>query len=115
MTHWTLRAACSSRSNLPWTAEAIPSLTDRQQMGAVCAECPVVAECAASVLRRLQSSRIVGGFYAGVWLPWPPASGVEGPSIVSRRRARDTLQRKALDTTSERVLADQQRCVRGPG
>lgn len=109
------RAACPSRADLPWTVESTPSIEDRAEMGTVCASCPVRNECAEWIVERLQTGRVVGGFYSGVWLPWPPSAAPSSTSSAGRRRALDTLRQKALDSTRKRVLADQHQYVGGPG
>jgi len=83
-------------------------------MGLICADCPVQGDCAEAVVQRLAAGRMVGGFYAGVWLPWPPSAAPQSSSL-GRRRALDTLRQKALDSERERVLAGQHQCVRTPG
>jgi hypothetical protein len=60
------RAACVDHQHLPWTHDTAPPASDIDAMRAVCMECPVILQCAEHAYRRQ-----VGGFYAGVWLPWP--------------------------------------------
>jgi|GEM_PF-4927911 len=55
-------------------------------MAAICADCPLTTQCALHAL----SDDIPGGFYAGVWLPWPTAAA---SSYGSRRSARAALRR----------------------
>jgi hypothetical protein len=90
-------------------------MEERAEMGTICAHCPVQTECAKTVVQRLQTGRIVGGFYAGVWLPWPPSATPASTSTLGRRRALDALRQKALDTEPERVLAGQHQYVGGRG
>lgn len=80
-------AECASHQDLPWTGistetgEVSPTVTDQKVMAQVCADCPVLHTCAAFAL----NTPGVGGFYAGIWLPWPQQGG--GP------RARRTLRK----------------------
>lgn len=46
-------------------------------MAAVCKDCPVIKRCASYAIGQ------PGGFYAGVWLPWPQAQ--ESSSIRTFR------------------------------
>lgn len=86
-TKWMKGAACVSRQDLPWvgiptdTGEATPSPATQREMAAVCASCPILVSCAHYALNTPR----VGGFYAGIWLPWPQQGG--GP------RARRTLRK----------------------
>lgn len=106
------RAACAKQPELPWIAEATPGAEHRAQMGMICARCPVRGECAERVVERLALGRIIGGFYAGVWLPWPP-SATPMASTAGRRQALDSLRQQALDSARMRVLSDQEQCVGG--
>lgn len=106
------QAACAMRPNLPWIADFAPSLEDRYAMSEICDTCPVLRDCAAWITARLNSHPMTGGYYAGVWLPWPKQAGDINNS-VGRRSARDTLRQKArtLDTGHARVLANHHQCV----
>ena len=86
-------AACVSRQDLPWvgictdTGEVSPSPATQREMAQVCADCPILYTCA----RHALETKGIGGFYAGIWLPWPQQGG--GP------RARRVL-RKAFGKVS---------------
>lgn len=110
---WVKRAACRPPNHrLPWIAEQNPGPEHRAEMGAICARCPVRGECAERVVERLSMGRIIGGFYAGVWLPWPP-SATPTATNVGRRQALDALRKQAIDSETTRVLSDEERYVRG--
>lgn len=111
-THWMRHAECAAQPKLPWIAEATPGVEHRAEMGMICAGCPVRGRCAERVVERLALGRIIGGFYAGVWLPWPP-SATPTATTVGRRQALDSLRRQAIDSERTRVLADQEQCVGG--
>lgn len=68
---WTERAACVIHVDLPWTSDHRPSEARRTAMAAVCAQCPVLTKCAAYALKGHNGRGVEGGFYAGVWVPWP--------------------------------------------
>lgn len=60
-------------------------------MSEVCAECPVLIDCAGYALNK----EVVGGFYAVVWLPWPTGRRNEAQerwrarrALISERRSR---------------------------
>lgn len=80
-------ASCVSHQHLPWTGELTPPPAVQAEMTEICAECPVVTSCAAHAI----TTRNVGGFYAGVWLPWPHQGG--GCVTRAHGRARRTLQK----------------------
>lgn len=84
---WMMDAECADHPDLPWTGtmnavgEVPPTVADQQAMAAVCAQCPVLQTCAGFAL----NTRGIGGFYAGLWLPWPLQAGAP--------RARRTLRK----------------------
>lgn len=61
-THWTARAACASRLDLPWTLDAA-DVTPWQAatMRAICADCPALFDCLAAV----DDLDVTGGWWAG--------------------------------------------------
>jgi len=83
---WEDLANCNGRFDLPWTPNHRPSFEEQQVMAEVCSDCPVIAKCA----RRGLSS--VGGFYAGVWIPWqtltPDSSDTRSMRIYGRSKLR---------------------------
>lgn len=86
--NWMKDAACAARQDLPWvgvsteTSETAPTVSQQREMAQVCADCPILYDCARYAL----DTKGVGGFYAGIWLPWPLQGG--GP------RARRTLRKQ---------------------
>ena len=84
---WVTRAACGFHPTLPWTGDPTPTPAERQAMSDVCGDCPVMTSCAVYAL----TPAVVGGFYAGVWLPWPTGSRRE---TQERSRARRILLRE---------------------
>lgn len=67
---WTERAACIRHPRLPWTEDTQPNTNDHLEMATVCANCPVLAQCAEYALTGHDGGGVEGGFYAGVWIPW---------------------------------------------
>lgn len=78
-------AKCCKAQHLPWTDDYAPTEEAFNEMSAICAECPLLMSCAQFAL-----TEAVGGFYAGVWLPW------KTPREAVRRRAARGLLRKTL-------------------
>lgn len=65
-TGWMRRAACRTRTALPWTADGFshPRVHGvAAQMRAVCGSCPVRRSCEAYVER----AGVTSGFWAGAW------------------------------------------------
>lgn len=89
---WTERAACVFHVDLPWTGDHRPPEAHRAAMAAVCAGCPVLTKCAAYALEGYNGRGVEGGFYAGVWVPWP--------SYYTR-----TNRKQALEA-AQRILAE---------
>jgi hypothetical protein len=59
---WMSRGACTSRGDLPWTAD--PENTTVRElliMGGVCRACPALSDCA----RLAKRARVTAGFWAG--------------------------------------------------
>lgn len=77
--HWTTRAACAGRPDLPWTTDTA-GLTAGQveAMRAVCHTCPVMFECLAAV----DALDITGGWWAGADRD-PYAAPIPAPEWVS--------------------------------
>lgn len=71
---WVGNATCGRRQDLPWTPDSRPSTLDQEAMAAICDECPVIKKCAHHALHAQNGRLVEGGFYAGVWLPWPYSS-----------------------------------------
>ena len=80
------QAACVDYQHLPWTHDTTPCTRDVLAMKAVCDQCPLLRRCAARALRER-----VGGFYAGVWLPWPVQHETD-IAKMNRHRARRHLR-----------------------
>lgn len=78
-------AKCCKAQHLPWTDDYKPAQGALDEMASICAECPLLMPCAHFAL-----TEPVGGFYAGVWLPWKTQR-----EAVHRRAAR-VLLRKTL-------------------
>jgi hypothetical protein len=57
---WMEHAACLDRTDLPWIVDR-PGASERLEMAAVCASCPVLAECQGFAIR----ARVTAGFWAG--------------------------------------------------
>src|SRR5882672_2699999 len=68
---WTHTAACRGRSDLPWTSDARPAMSDLQNMSLICSSCPVIVKCASF---GATGRGVDGGFFAGLWLPWSSQS-----------------------------------------
>lgn len=69
--YWQQRlrgAACRDRKDLGWIADDKPPTAEFREMREVCFSCPVRLACAEFVLD--PESRVYGGMYAGVWVPW---------------------------------------------
>lgn len=64
--YWDEKAQCARRRDLPWAGDYAPPAGQLAEMEAICVGCPVQRECASSGLDGAN-----GGFYAGIWLPWP--------------------------------------------
>lgn len=88
---WMDHAICTP--DVAWTADFQPDEATLSRLGAVCAVCPVIAECASYAL----DYRCETGMYAGVWLP---SSGVawgnrDGQRSLGWMHARRALVRKS--------------------
>lgn len=68
---WVVAAVCRERQTLPWTSDVVPDQDARAEMFNVCMSCPVLQDCATDTLKAMRSREILGGFYAGIWIPWP--------------------------------------------
>lgn len=79
-------AACTKYQHLPWTHDATPCTRDIVAMQSVCSQCPLTLKCASYALRAHS-----GGFYAGVWLPWPTPVETDITKL-QRHRARRHLK-----------------------
>jgi len=64
--HWDEKAQCARRRDLPWAGDHAPIAPQQVEMESICGNCPVQRQCAVSGLDGTN-----GGFYAGIWLPWP--------------------------------------------
>lgn len=81
---WDEYAQCKNHPSLPWVGKRRPE-TERDvapndqectAMAAVCSLCPIRMRCAEFALTGGRNNRGVdGGFYAGVWIPWPADYG----------------------------------------
>jgi hypothetical protein len=69
-------------------------------MASVCNDCPVIKRCASYGLGQ------PGGFYAGVWLPWPQA---QESTAIKRIREHGRLQLKVI--TGERKAPKRRKAV----
>ena len=76
-------AKCCEAQHLPWTDDYKPAKPALDEMSSICAECPITVSCARFALKEA-----VGGFYAGVWLPWNTRR-----EAVHRRAARVQLRK----------------------
>jgi hypothetical protein len=63
-TEWMAKAHCRS-GDTDWTNERTPRPATRDRLAAICADCPVIARCAAYAL----DTEAEMGMYAGVWIP----------------------------------------------
>lgn len=86
--NWYRRAECAWHLTLPWVDERTPGEEQLTLMANVCAQCPVLVQCAIYATR---DRDVAGGFYAGVWIPWRAANRA---GQTSHRRARRALKRK---------------------
>ena len=60
--HWTARAACADRLDLPWTIDASGvGPWEAAAMRAVCSDCPVLLDC----LNAVDDLDVTGGWWAG--------------------------------------------------
>jgi len=88
---WEDLANCAQRFDLPWTSDKRPSFDEQQVMAGVCSDCPVIAKCARRGLGA------VGGFYAGVWIPWqtmtPESTDTRSMRIYGRSKLRGLAER----------------------
>jgi hypothetical protein len=94
---WEDLANCRGRHDLPWTPNFRPSFEDQRAMADVCSDCPVMAKCAQRGLGA------VGGFYAGVWIPWKTLTPDTDDTRAIRIHGRRKL--KVLADESERCEA----------
>ena len=78
-------AKCCKAQHLPWTDDYAPTKQALDEMSSICAECPLLVSCAEFAL-----TEAVGGFYAGVWLPW------KTHREARHRRSARALLRKTL-------------------
>ena len=76
-------AKCCEAQHLPWTNDYEPTEQALDEMSSICAECPLLMSCAQFAL-----TEAVGGFYAGVWLPWKTQR-----EAAHRRTARGMLRK----------------------
>lgn len=61
-THWSGRAACADRLDLPWTTDAADvTAWQAATMRAICADCPALFDCLAAV----DDLDVTGGWWAG--------------------------------------------------
>ena len=79
-------AKCCKAQHLPWTDDYAPAQQALDEMSSICAECPLLLSCAEFAL-----TEAVGGFYAGVWLPWKTQR-----EAGHRRAARVRLRRNLV-------------------
>lgn len=98
------RAQCKNHTTLPWVGKRCPGTErdlapDPQEcaaMSAVCDLCPIQINCAEFALTSGVNGRGVdGGFYAGVWIPWPADYGHRkrtDRSMDARRQLRNLLK-----------------------
>lgn len=85
---WVINARCGAHQGLPWISDIKPNPLEIARMAEVCADCPVQKSCAGYGLTT------TGGFYAGVWLPWPSSSSSSSNNTrYLRRRSRNELRR----------------------
>lgn len=84
-------AACSTRWDLPWSADTRPTERLINQMRTVCSSCPILVHCADHALHDNSGNGAAGGMYAGVWVPW--MSHPERDSREKRIHARTILRR----------------------
>ena len=68
-------------------------------MATVCLECPVLSQCAAYALKGHNGNGVDGGFYAGVYIPWPTYYR-HAQRDMSRRSARHALRRHIAEPVS---------------
>lgn len=91
---WMDDAVC--RPDVAWTGDTMPDADVLRRLAAVCARCPVIAECAAYALE----ARCETGMYAGVWLPTSGAyTYLSRPCNKGWIAARDELRALALVAT----------------
>lgn len=89
---WMKDASCAQRQDLPWVgvatpvSELAPTAGQQREMAQVCADCPILTTCARYAL----SSHSLGGFYAGIWLPWPQQGGAPRARRILRSLVRST-------------------------
>jgi hypothetical protein len=88
---WTQRAACLEHQHLPWTDDRQPPASAVARMREICAECPVLIECARYALTGNNGHGADGGMYAGVWIPWSTRNGRMQDKEL-RRRGRCVLR-----------------------
>lgn len=62
-TDWMDLAIC--RPDPAWTGDRMPEMAVLTRLGAICAACPVIGNCASYAL----GAKCELGMYAGVWLP----------------------------------------------
>lgn len=75
LARWVDAAACADRPHLPWVQDAhLVTGTDRAQMAAVCAGCPVLARC--------QDAAVQLEATAGYWAGTPRDAEVLEPAQV---------------------------------
>ena len=91
---WREDAACAAHPHLPWTPEVRPSYGEAAAMTQVCADCPVWRDCAEHAL----SVKETGGFWAGVWIPWPISRSAD-PARNRQRTLARTILRNRLAVT----------------
>ena len=92
---WDLQASCRERRDLPWTGDHLPEDSILAEMRGICMMCPVQRKCAAEAFYYLKNRGVIGGFYAGAWIPWPAASE-SGDNRKLRSRARQLMQRRSM-------------------
>lgn len=83
------------RPELPWTADTPPDPATQLEMRNICITCPVMQRCAAEAMFYLSNRGMIGGCYAGAWIPWP-SYNESGETRRLRSSARRVLQRRSM-------------------
>lgn len=100
-------ALCQHRMDLGWIANEPPRRGEFLAMRDICLACPVRRACAEFVMD--PDSKVHGGMYAGVWIPWR-GNNDGRPAARShtsaRHEIRDLLNR-LVETEFQQLMREQ--------
>lgn len=101
-------ASCRLRHDLPWIGEERPDPDTYDEMESICDSCVVKLKCAEYALSgaNRKGHAATGGFYAGVWIPWPSDTS---SNRSARYRAREALRRRLRNDVVVAFVSEKRR------